>query len=134
MSPYGADGVSRTGVVTGDDESTTIGALAGVAVSLLIAATDAVRVGVRLDQVDIVVVSSASGTNRGTDVILTTLIAVRERVLGAINHSGDLNISIAGGKVSGLDESTGEDLGAGGLGIKVGAESDGPVLVLSLNG
>ena len=64
LCTYGNNGLGRVvrcGVVTRDDDGATVGGLASVAVLLLLAAADAVGVGVRLDQVDIVVVVGTRG-------------------------------------------------------------------------
>lgn len=80
-----------------------------------------------LNQVHIVTVPSTGRSTRSLDIVLTTAIGRGQRILGAIDLAGDLDISIAAGKVGRLDESLGEGLGPGGVGGRGGTEGNGVV-------
>jgi len=76
------------------------------------------------------VISRARGSSGGLNIVLSTSIVLRKRILGGIDLAGDLDISVTLGKVGGLDESVGEDAGGRGRGRRGAAEGDGAVFAV----
>lgn len=91
-------------VVARDNTSASILRDTTVAVGLGITTSDTVIVARRFDKVDKVVISSTSGSLRGHNIILTTIVIGIKTGLGRVDLASDLNVVTGGDDVSRQNE------------------------------
>lgn len=102
-------------VVTAKDLLTSIGRLVNGAVTLVLTGPDTEDLRIGLSQLDKGIVPGHLGSDRSSQIVLSTTIASLQAILGSVNAAGDLDVTLGSvlDVVRGGDEACGEDSGVG---------------------